>query len=130
MAGRFELKKYTSVHVNDILSSIGQDPDWDFLTCSDTNRINYTNRLEQSITYVCYSEDRFCGYVRGILDQGMAVYISELFVKPEYRNNRIAQKLIEIVKSDYGSLTVYALSDEDAFYEKKGYRKIGSVFEI
>ena len=31
---------------------------------------------------------------------------------------------------DYSHLTVYALSDEDAYYEKLGYRKVGSVFEI
>ena len=65
-----------------------------------------------------------------MVDDGMALYISELFVKPECRNRKIGQKLIEIVKIKNRSVTVYALSDEDRYYEKKGYQKIGSVFEI
>lgn len=56
--------------------------------------------------------------------------MSELFVIPEWRNHKIGQLLLERIKSDSSGLTVYALSDEDAFYEKKGYTKIGSVFEI
>jgi hypothetical protein len=27
-------------------------------------------------------------------------------------------------------LAVYALSDEDAYYDKLGYRSVGSVYEI
>jgi hypothetical protein len=46
------------------------------------------------------------------------------------RNRKIGRTLISKVKSDFMNLTVYALSDEDAYYKKLGYRKVGSVFEI
>ena len=65
-----------------------------------------------------------------MLDDGFAVYISELYVIPKWRNQRIGQSLLERVKSDFSKLTVYALSDEDAYYVKKGYIKVGSVFEL
>lgn len=72
----------------------------------------------------------FCGYVRAILDEYFAAYISEIFVVPEWRNRGIGRALIAKVKVDFGHLTVYALSDEHAYYEKLGHKNIGSVFEI
>ena len=126
----FELKQYSQENYQDVLSAIGQDPNWKFIINSESKRQVYANRLEISETYVCYFNKIFCGYIRAIIDDGMALYISELFVKPEYRNRNIGQKLIEKVKTQNPSTTVYSLSDEDKYYKKKGYKKIGSVFEI
>ena len=130
MTDQFKIERYTSEHCDNILSAIGKAPEWEFLICSESKRNNYVDRLENSATFVCYSGKTLCGYIRAIIDDGLAIYVSELFVKPEFRNRNIGQKLIEQVKADNASVTVYALSDEDRFYKKKGYRKIGSVFEI
>jgi GNAT superfamily N-acetyltransferase len=70
------------------------------------------------------------GYLRAILDDGFAIYISELFVVPEWRNRAIGRTLIAKVKMEFRHLTVYALSDEDAYYDKLSYRRVGSVYEI
>jgi predicted N-acetyltransferase YhbS len=51
-------------------------------------------------------------------------------VASEWRNRTIGRTLIMKVKTDFSHLTVYALSDEDAYYEKLGFRNAGSVFEI
>lgn len=130
MNNDFTISRYTQSHTNDIISAIGGDPNWQIFTGSESSRSNYIMLLKQSVTYVCYLEDCFCGYIRAILDAGLAIYISELFVRPEYRNRKIAQKLIEEVKANNSSITIYALSDEDLFYEKKGYKRVGSVFEV
>jgi N-acetylglutamate synthase-like GNAT family acetyltransferase len=53
-----------------------------------------------------------------------------LYVKPKWRNRIIGQSLLERIKADFPKLAIYAISDEDAYYEKKGYKKIGSVFEL
>ena len=65
-----------------------------------------------------------------LLDDDFAIYISELFVVPEMSNRKIGRTLISKLRSDFSYLTVYALSDEDAYYEKLGYTKVGSVFEV
>ena len=130
MTVQYTIEKGTSEHFEDILSAIGKDPEWEFLVCSESKRNEYAGLLEKSATFVCYSGKSFCGYVRAVIDGGLAIYISELFVEPPFRNNRIGQKLIERVKADNAPVTVYVLSDEDRFYEKKGYKKIGSVFEL
>ena len=124
-----QISKYEIENENDILSAINKDPDWDLFTRPDAIDI-YRNSLKNSITYVCYSDNVFCGYVRALLDAGFAIYISELYVVQEWRNQKVGQSLLEQVKNDFSNLTVYALSDEDAYYERKGYKKIGSVFEL
>ena len=124
-----KITRYKSEHEADILSAIRNEPDWDLFTKDDAIDA-YKRVLEKSITYVCYDDGEFCGYVRALLDDGFAIYISELYVLPGYRNQKIGRSMLKQVKVDYSSLTVYALSDEDAYYEKIGYKKIGSVFEL
>jgi hypothetical protein len=66
----------------------------------------------------------------GNVHEGFAIYISELYVVEKWRNNKIGQSLLERIKKDFSNLDTYALSDEDAYCQKKGYKKIGSVFEF
>jgi len=124
-----KISQYEPENGNDILTAIGKDPNWDMFTNDETIGA-YRKSLEKSITYVCYSNNEFCGYVRAILDDGLAVYVSELFVVPESRNQKIGQALLERVSGDFSHLNVYALSDEDVYYKRKGYLKAGSVFKL
>ncbi|MET0082047.1 MAG: GNAT family N-acetyltransferase [Sedimenticola sp.] len=124
-----EITRYKREHEVAVLAAIEEDPDWEIFT-NDVAIDKYRKRLLESITYVCYQGETFSGYLRALLDDGFALYISELFVVPEMRNRKIGRSLISKLKNDYNDLTVYALSDEDAYYEKLGYKKAGSVFEI
>ena len=124
-----QISKYMPEHESDVLAAISKDPDWGMFTSDDTID-TYRKSLDQSITYVCYTDKEFCGYVRALSDEGLAVYVSELYVIPKWRNQRIGKALLERVSTDFKRLTVYVLSDEDAYYQKKGYRKMGSVFQL
>ncbi len=124
-----EIFRYKREHEDAVIAAIKEDRAWDVFT-NEKAIVNYRQRLCESITYVCYENGVFGGYLRALLDDGFALYISELFVVPERRNRAIGRTLIAKVKMDFSHLTVYALSDEDAYYERLGYRKVGSVFEI
>jgi len=121
--------RYKREHEDAVISAIKEDHSWDIFT-NEKAIDNYKKSLRASITYVCYKNRVFGGYLRALLDDGFAIYISELFVVPEWRNRTIGRTLIARVKMDYRHFTVYALSDEDAYYEKLGYRRVGSVYEI
>ncbi len=124
-----EILKYRPEHEQALLSALRNDPDWDMFTNDDAID-SYKSSLRRSVTYVCLENGEFCGYLRALLDDGFAVYVSELYVLPKCRNRKVGQSLLEQVKLDFSDLTVYALSDEDAYYEKIGFKKIGSVFEL
>ena len=124
-----EILKYMHEYESDVIAAISQEPDWNMFTNEDAVD-NYKESLKNSITYVCHKNNQFCGYVRAILDDGFAVYISELYVIPKCRNQKIGQSLLEQVNNDFSHMDVYSLSDEDAYYQKKGYKRIGSVFEL
>jgi GNAT superfamily N-acetyltransferase len=124
-----KISEYKPENEDDLLSAISKEPDWSEFT--NENAIDtYKESLKNSITFVCYNDSVFTGYVRAILDKGLSVYISELYVVPEWRGQKIGQSLLERVRNDFYSLAIYALSDEDAYYQKKGYKLIGSVFKI
>ncbi len=124
-----EIIKYKPEHENVVLAALKADSDWNMFTNADAIGL-YKLSLKENITYVSYHDGEFCGFVRAILDDGFAVYISELYVIPERRNQKIGRSLLERVKLDFSKLTVYVMSDEDAYYEKLGYKRIGSVFEL
>jgi len=124
-----EIFRYKPEHEDAVISAIKKDPSWDTFT-NEKAIDNYKKSLGESITYVCYQNGELGGYLRALLDDGFAIYISELFVVPEWRNRTIGRTLIAKVKADFRHLAVYALSDEDAYYDKLGYRSVGSVYEI
>ncbi|MGE4290800.1 MAG: GNAT family N-acetyltransferase [Desulfovibrio sp.] len=124
-----DISRYTQRHEQDVIEAISKDPDWEILT-NETTLVHYRKLLATSATYVCYENNAFCGYVRAILDTGVAVYVSELYVLERWRNLNIGQSLLQRVKDDHSNLHVYAFSDEDAYYIKKGFTKIGSIFEL
>ena len=124
-----EILKYKPEHEEAVLAALKKDPDWGIFTNDDAIGL-YKRSLKESITYVSYSKSEFCGFIRAFLDKGFAIYISELYVTPKWRNQKIGLSLLDRVKLDFSNLTVYALSDENAYYEKIGYKKIGSVFEL
>jgi ribosomal protein S18 acetylase RimI-like enzyme len=124
-----EITKYNSEHEESLLAAITKDVNWDMFT-NDEAIDAYKEALNNSVTYVCHNNQNFCGYLRAILDSGFAIYVSELYVVPECRNNQVGRTLLERVQKDFSDLDVYALSDEDSYYEKIGYKKIGSVFQL
>jgi ribosomal protein S18 acetylase RimI-like enzyme len=121
--------RYQRVHEDAVITAIKSDPDWDMFS-NEQSIDNYKKSLLNSITYVCYQDDMFCGYLRALLDDCFAIYISELFVVPECRDRAVGRSLLAKVNMDYPHLSVYVLSDEDAYYRKLGYEIIGSVFKI
>ena len=70
-----------------------------------------------------------CGYLRALVD-GFGIYVSELYVAPAFRNNGYGKELLRELKEDHEGQDVYVLSDEDLYYEKLGYKRVGSVFQL
>lgn len=82
------------------------------------------------MTRVALVDGQLAGYVRALDDQGFYVYVCDLLVDPAYRGLKLGQRLMNALVIDYPQHTVYVMSDADPYYEKAGYLKVESVFEI
>ena len=101
---------------------------WDY--ADDKMAERYKFALSNSITFVAYQNEVLCGYSRSLDDCGLYIYVCDLLVKPACRGNEIGRKLMECLIDEYPEQTVYVMSDVDDYYEKIGFKKIGSVFEV
>ncbi|MBZ9571232.1 GNAT family N-acetyltransferase [Methanobrevibacter sp. TMH8] len=122
------LKKYERKDEESLISLLKKEG-WDCYTSTNTIE-KYKKALLESITYVAYEENTLCGYSRSLDDYGFYIYICDLLVDRDYRNNKIGQKLMEQLCIDYPEHDIYVMSDEDKFYLKKGYIREGSIFKL
>lgn len=93
-------------------------------------RDKYIKALESSITFVAWDGPLVCGFVRCREDDGFGVYIYDLLVRRTHRGRQIGKSLMEWVCKNFPDQPVYVMSDVDQYYEKLGYRREGSIFEV
>lgn len=123
------IRKYSRIEdEGKLMRMIDAEEGWDY--ANETLADNYKKALETSITYVAYQEDDLCGYSRSLNDFGEYIYVFDLLVKPSYRGMEIGRKLLECIYKDYPSQVVYVLSDEDGYYDKLNYKRVGSIFKV
>jgi predicted N-acetyltransferase YhbS len=53
-----------------------------------------------------------------------------LLVRKTHRGKQIGKALMERVLKDFLNQAIYVMSDVDPYYEKLGYRREGSIFEV
>jgi len=90
----------------------------------------YRRSLAKSITYVTAEGDVLCGYSRSLEDFGLYVYVCDLLVAPAYQGRNLGRRLMECIYEAYPRHTVYVMSDEDGYYQKQAYARVGSVFQV
>ncbi len=125
-----EIKRYSKEYealLFDMLVDEGDD--WEDYHGS-AGRGKYIKALESSITYIACHENVVCGYARCREDDGLGVYVYDLLVRKTYRGKQIGKSLMERACQDFPDQPVYVMSDVDPYYEKLGYRREGSIFEV
>ncbi len=111
-----------------LLQLLRSEPDWQSLVNDDVIDA-FRRALASGDTRVLLHDDLVCGYVRAVVDD-LAVYISELYVAPAHRGRGLGKALLEKIKSAHPGRDVYVLSDEDSYYEKLHYKRMGSIFQL
>lgn len=125
-----EIRKYRKADeaiLFDMLAEEGED--WSGYH-GPAGRGKYIKALESSITYIAYDKPLVCGYVRCREDDGFGVYVYDLLVRKTHRGKQIGKILMERVRRDYPDQPVYVMSDVDPYYEKLGYHREGSIFQV
>ncbi|NLO37950.1 MAG: GNAT family N-acetyltransferase [Ruminiclostridium sp.] len=125
-----EIKRYCKEDENRLFDMFRDEGDDWIDYHGATGYSKYLRALESSITYVAYDGSHLCGYVRCREDDGFGVYVYDLLVKKSYRKQKIGKMLMDKVAGDFTDQPVYVMSGVDPYYEKLGYRREGSIFEV
>ena len=124
-----EIKKYIPTYaplLKQLMLREGEE--WTYT--EDTLWHGYETMLAEHITYVAFEDDVLCGFVRCLRDGIIAVYVCDLLVDKTHRGQQIGHLLMRTVCDDYPTHAVYVMSDVDVHYEKQGYKREGSIFEV
>jgi GNAT superfamily N-acetyltransferase len=126
-----EIRRYNKERDEDKLMQllIDEGTDW---SCywADGYSDKYKAALQNSTTYVAYEGDVLCGFSRSIDDCGFYTYVCDLLVDKKHRGKNIGRQLMQCIYKDYPDRIVYVMSDLDGYYEKQGFVREGSVFEV
>ncbi len=120
--------RYGTAHEQALLALLGAEPDWDTFT-SEPALQRFRRALAESDTWVCVDNAAPCGYVRAIVD-AFGVYVSELYLSPAHRGRGYGRAMLARIRAQHPDANVYVLSDEDAYYDRLGCRRIGSVYAL
>jgi GNAT superfamily N-acetyltransferase len=90
----------------------------------------YKQAIASSSVFVACAGDEIAGFVRAKDDNGFGVYIYDLLVAKPYRGMNIGRRLADRVKLGFPGNTIYVMSDVDEYYQKQGYERHGSIFEV
>ena len=124
------IRKYSKVDEAPLFEMIAEEGgEWSEY-CGAKGYDRYAKALETSLTYVVYEGDRLCGYVRCREDDGFGVYVYDLLVRKSQRGKQLGRLLMQRVGEDFADQAVYVMSDVDPYYEKLGYGRVGSIFEV
>lgn len=121
-----EIRKYDTGDEAALFALLRREgPEWD---CYQKD--NYSRALRDSITFVACEDDMICGFSRSMDDNGLYIYVLDLLVDKAYRGQRLGHRLMEATCREYPGQIPYVMSDADGFYEKMGYKREGSIFEV
>jgi ribosomal protein S18 acetylase RimI-like enzyme len=124
------IRKYTKLDEKAVMALITQEGEEWACYYDDEHQEAYKKNLEKSITYLAIDQDKVVGYARAIEDYGFYIYVCDLLVSKSYRGNHIGKQLMESFYEDYPNLTVFVMSDVDAYYQTLGYHQEGHIFEV
>ena len=113
---KYQEDDFPSIH------ALNREEQWNNLVAKKEDTISAWNH--SNIAYVAMLDDKIIGYIRGMTDQSITMYIYELLIDQTYRSLGIGHNLLYYVHRLYPNTRVEMLasSTSHTYYETKGYR--------
>ncbi|HLR07750.1 MAG TPA: GNAT family N-acetyltransferase [Bacillota bacterium] len=115
------IQPYDNVDFSDI-QHLNKEAGWTALA----NNLNTKEAWENSnVAYVVKNRDeKLIGYIRGLTDRYVSLFICEMLIHKRYRGLGIGKQLLQYVHDKYPTtrIEMLATSTSRSFYENLGYR--------
>ncbi|MGD7054242.1 GNAT family N-acetyltransferase [Sutcliffiella horikoshii] len=104
------------------INQLNEEEKWNNLVENKENAREAWNH--SNIAYVAEINGQLVGYIRGLTDQSITLYICELLIDRNYRGLGIGEILLNYVHDLYPMTRIEMLANSDSrtYYEQKGYR--------
>lgn len=125
-----EIRPYTTADAKALFALLRREgEDWSDYW-GDEGSARYAAALEGSIVLLALAEEGLCGYIRCRDDDGFGIYVCDLLVDKAHRGRQIGHALMDALCARHPGDDIYVMSDVDPYYEKQGYARVGSVFQV
>jgi GNAT superfamily N-acetyltransferase len=110
-------RKEDFIHIN----KLNADEKWNNLVENESTKGAWNN---SNIAYVAELDGQLVGYIRGLTDKSITLYICEVLINQNYRGLGIGEVLLDYVHGLYPTTRIEMLANSTSrtFYEQKGYR--------
>ncbi|MGM0834627.1 MAG: GNAT family N-acetyltransferase [Bacillota bacterium] len=111
-------RKEDFVHIN----KLNADEKWNNLV--ENNESTKGAWDNSNIAYVAELNGQLVGYIRGLTDKSITLFICEVLISRNYRGLGIGEVLLDYVHSLYPTTRIEMLANSTSrtFYEQKGFR--------
>lgn len=117
----FLVREYNENNFDDI-QELNRSENWsNLIEKADDTKHAWAN---SNVALVVLDHNQIIGYVRGVTDKFISLYICELLVKSNYRGLQIGQELLKYVHSLYPKTRMELLASNTSrtFYDSLKYR--------
>ncbi|KAA0547218.1 GNAT family N-acetyltransferase [Bacillus sp. BGMRC 2118] len=107
----------------DHIQCLNKEEGWNNLVENDRNTKEGWEK--SNIAYVVVSEDHgMIGYVRGLTDGHISLYICELLIDKRFRGIGLGKEILKYIHSEYPQtrMEMLASSSSHTYYESQGFR--------
>lgn len=100
----------------------GNSDEWNNLVAQGENTKQAW--AHSNVAYVITEDEHVIGYVRGLTDNNITLFICELLIAKNYRGQGLGTELIEYVHNLYPNtrMELLASSDSKSYYEQLRFR--------
>ena len=124
------IRKYTNTDADGVMKIIElEGEEWRDYSAPE-NQAKFKKALENCIVYVAVVDHEIVGFSRSIKDNDLWIVVGDLLVNPKFRGQGIGKMLLDVIKNDYPTLNAYVMSDNDVYYSKQDYKRVGSIFKV
>ncbi|WP_101846205.1 GNAT family N-acetyltransferase [Halobacillus sp. Marseille-P3879] len=121
MSGNYSIRSFQAKDF-DVIHDLNKQEGWDQLV--EKKEETFHGWVNSEPALVLMHNDEIVGYLRGLTDGSVSLFVCELLIRSDYRGQDLGKKLIEKAHSCYPGTRVelLATSKSEGYYSQQSFR--------